>query len=217
MAVGKVEAPNPPASDNPSHRQRRDIVSGESMPEERLVRFVVGPEGVLTPDLARKLPGRGLWVASNRASVETAARKGMFARAAKRSLVAPPELANLVERLLLRRLISGLGLARKAGEITCGFERAMADVVAGRAALMVEAIDGAQDGRRKLRAAARKQERPPRLVGLFTSAELSLALGAENVIHIAFLAGRGADRWTSDVERLSGFRPLFPEGWREDS
>ena len=85
------------------------------------------------------------------------------------------------------------------------------------AALLIEATDGADDGRRKLRAAARRLEKPPRLIGLFTSSELGLALGGENVIHTAFLAGRGADRWTSDVERLSGFRPLFPEGWREDS
>ena len=198
-------------------RERRDLVSGQAMAEARLIRFVAGPGGEVTPDLARKLPGRGLWVASDRTSVETAQRKGLFSRAAKAKLTAPPELPSLVERLLAARLLAGLGLARKAGELEWGFERAQAAIRTGRAALWIEAADGASDGRRKLAAIARKLERPPRLIGLFASADLSLAMGAENVIHTAFLAGRGADRWTSDVERLSGFRPLFPEGWREES
>jgi hypothetical protein len=198
-------------------RERRDIVSGEVMAEDRLIRFVAGPGGQVTPDLARKLPGRGLWVAANRGDIDTAARKGLFARAAKTKLAVAADLADQVEALLLARLLSGLGLARKAGDLICGFEKVLAQVVGGRAALLIEAADGADDGRRKLRAAARKLAKPPRLVGLFTSAEMGLALGGENVIHTAFLAGRGADRWTSDVERLSGFRPLFPEGWREDS
>jgi len=197
-------------------RERRDIVSGEVMAEERLIRFVAGPGGLVTPDLARKLPGRGLWVAADRASVDRAARKGLFARAAKAALTAAPDLADCVEALMTRRLLSALGLARKAGELTSGFERVLAVVAAGNAAFLIEAADGSADGRRKLLAAARRSPRPPRLLGLFAGAELSLALGAENVIHTAFLAGRGADRWTNDVERLSGFRPLFPESWREE-
>jgi hypothetical protein len=187
------------------------------MAEARLIRFVAAPDGQVTPDLARKLPGRGLWVAADRASIDAAVRKGLFARAAKAKIAAAPDLADRVESLLLARLLAGLGLARKAGELTCGFEKVLADVSAGRAAALVEAVDGSGDGRRKLLAAARRSAKPPRLVGLFTSAQLGLALGGENVIHTAFLAGRGADRWTSYVERLSGFRPLFPEGWREDS
>jgi predicted RNA-binding protein YlxR (DUF448 family) len=197
-------------------RERRDIVSGEVMAEERLIRFVAGPGGLVAPDLARKLPGRGLWVAATRASVETAARKGLFARAAKAPLAAPADLADSVESLLMRRLLAALGLARKAGELTSGFEKVLAATVAGRAAFLVEATDGSADGRRKLLAACRRSPRPPRLIGLFACSELSLALGAENVIHTAFLAGRGAERWTNDVERLSGFRPLFPESWREE-
>jgi len=191
-------------------RERRDIVSGEVMDEARLIRFVAGPEGRVAPDLARKLPGRGLWVAADRASVQTAARKGLFARAAKAKLSAPADLADEVERLIGLRLLAGLGLARKAGELTWGHERVLAAIAAGKAAWLVEASDGAEDGRRKVLAAARKVRPPPRLMMAFTGAQLSLALGAQNVIHSAFLAGRGAERWTSDVERLSGFRPLLP-------
>ena len=191
-------------------RERRDLVSGEVMDEARLIRFVVGPEGSVVPDLARKLPGRGLWVAATRAAVDTAARKGLFARAAKAKIVAPGDLADQVERRLCTRLLAALGLARKAGDLTFGFERVLAAVEAGKAAWLIEAIDGSDEGARKLLAAARRAQTEPRLLRVFDSSELSLALGARNVIHTAFLAGRGAQRWTVDVERLAGFRPLFP-------
>jgi hypothetical protein len=192
-------------------RERRDIVSGAVMDEARLIRFVAGPAGEVVPDLARKLPGRGLWVAATREAVETAGRKGLFARAAKARLTAPAGLADQIAALLQIRLLAALGLARKAGDLTFGFERVLAAVASGKVAWLIEASDGAEDGRRKLLAAARRAPAKPRVLAAFSSSELGLALGGSNVIHTAFLAGRGAERWTVDVERLAGFRPLFPE------
>jgi predicted RNA-binding protein YlxR (DUF448 family) len=183
------------------------------MDEGRLVRFVRGPSGQVTPDLGRKLPGRGVWVAADRVSVTTAAKKGLFSRAARERLTAPADLADQVEQLLLLRLRGGLGLARKAGALTCGFEKVAHAVAGGLATCLVEAVDGAEDGRRKLLGLARRAARPVRLIGLFTTAELDLALGMENVVHTALLAGRSTERWTVDVERLAGFRPLYPESW----
>jgi hypothetical protein len=200
-----------------AERRRRDISTGQSQGEEGLIRFVAGPDGQVAPDLGRKLPGRGVWVAADRAAIETAAKKGLFARAAKTKIAVPAGLADAVERLICARLLAGLGLARKAGDLVTGFEKVLSAVGAGRVAVLIEAADGAADGRRKLLAAARRQAKQPLLAGMFTAAELGLALGEENVIHSAFLAGRGADRWTADVRRLAGFRPLLPEGWREDS
>jgi uncharacterized protein len=197
-------------------RERREIVTGEVMEEDRLIRFVAGPGGVVTPDLARKLPGRGLWVAADRASVETAARKGLFSRAAKAKLLVSPDLADQVDRLLRKRVLDGLGLAKRAGDLISGFEKVAAALAAGRAAWLIEASDGAADGRRKILNVARKSPRSAEVLGVYSAEELGLALGGENVIHTAFLAGRGADRWTSDVRRLSGFRPLLPESWREE-
>lgn len=213
MEASAAKAPSTLAA---AARERRDIVSGEVMEEARLIRFVVGPEGQVVPDLARKLPGRGLWVAADRTSVETAAKKGLFARAAKAKVQAAADLADQVEGLLKRRLLSALGLARKAGDITSGFEKVSAAIAAGKAAWLVEARDGAADGRRKLLGLARKQSRPPQVFGVFTAEELGLALGGENVIHTAFLAGRAAERWAEDVRRLEGFGPLLPEDWREE-
>ncbi len=201
-------------------RERRDLVSGAVMPERALIRFVVGPDGVVTPDIARRLPGRGMWVAASRASVDEAVRKGGFSRSAKTRLTAPADLSDQVERLLWRRLLDHLGLARRAGTLTYGFEKVEAAIDGGRVAWLIEASDGAADGRRKLGQAIKRRvanaKRPPRVIGVFSADDLSLALGLGNVIHLAFLVGRGADSWTEDVERLAGFRPLLPESWREE-
>lgn len=205
-----------PATLAQASRERRDLVTSEVMDESRLIRFVAGPEGEVVPDLARKLPGRGFWVAADRVSVETAARKGLFSRAAKRRLAPAADLADQVADLLSRRLLAGLGLARRAGNLVMGFEKVQAGLLAGRVAILIEATDGAPDGRRKILAAVRRSGRPVRLVGLYASEEMGLALGEENVIHTAFLAGRWAERWAIDLDRLGGFRPLFPESWREE-
>lgn len=205
-----------PATKAAADRERRDIASGEVMEEDRLIRFVAGRDGVVVPDLARKLPGRGLWVEATRAAVDLAVRKNAFSRAAKTKLSPPADLADQVERLLARRIVEGLGLARRAGDLIFGFEKVQEVLSTGRAAWLIEASDGAEDGRRKILQAARRAAQQPRLLGAFTSDELGLALGLDNVIHLAFLAGRGAKRWSADVDRLAGFRPLLPESWREE-
>jgi len=192
-------------------RERRDLVTHQVMEEPRLIRFVAAPDGSVLPDLGRKLPGRGLWVAADRASVETAARKNLFARSAKAPLKAGPDLADLVEAGLVRRCLDQLGLARREGVLISGFEKAAAAIRSGRAAWLIEASDGASDGRNKLTALVRHQA--TRVCGIFDAGDLSLALGLENAIHTVLLAGGRADRWTQEVERLAGFRPLTPLEW----
>ncbi len=206
---------SPPRTHAEASRQRRDIVSGEVMAEARLIRFVASPDGGVAPDLGRKLPGRGLWVEASRASLEAAVKRGAFSRAAKTKLRAPGDLADQVEALILQRIAHTLGLARRSGALTFGFEKASGAIASGKAAWMIEAIDGAADGRRKLLQIAHRLAAPPRLLGVFSSEEMGLALGLGPVVHSAFLAGRGLESWTADVDRLSGFRPLLPESWRE--
>lgn len=187
------------------------------MPEARLIRFVAGPEGQVAPDLGRKLPGRGLWVEATRTAVDTAVSRGLFSRAAKARVTAPADLADQVEILLERRALERLGLARRAGALTWGFEKASAAIASGKVAWMVEAADGSPDGRRKLLGVARKQSRPPRLCGCFSAEQLSLATGAGHVIHLVFLAGRWAERWSEEIGRLAGFRPILPTSWGEEA
>ena len=192
-------------------RERRDLVSHQVMDESRLIRFVAGPEGQVVPDLGRKLPGRGLWVEATRAAVDQAVRKNGFSRAAKTPLSAPADLSDTIERLLVRRCLDQLGLARREGVLISGFEKSAAAIRSGKAAWLVEAADGSADGRGKLLALASHQT--ARICGAFGADDLSLALGLENAIHAVLLAGGRADRWTIEVERLAGFRPLRPPHW----
>ena len=198
-------------------RERRDLVTHEVMDESRLIRFVAAPDGSVAPDLARKLPGRGLWVAADRASVEAAVKKNLFSRAAKAPLKPAGDLAELVESLLVRRCLDQLGLARREGVLISGFEKAAAAIRSGKAAWLIEAADGSADGRGKLLALATHQAPRPKTCGAFTADDLSLALGLENAIHAVLLEGGRADRWTFEVERLAGFRPLTPPEWRGDA
>ncbi|MDE2183162.1 MAG: RNA-binding protein [Alphaproteobacteria bacterium] len=189
-------------------RERRCIVTGATAPEDRLVRFVVGPDADIVPDLDAKLPGRGLWVAAERATLAKAVAKQAFAKAAKATVKVAEDLPDHVERLLVARMQSDLGLARRAGLAFLGFDnvlRAMDAKVPPR--LLIEASDGAADGRRKLaNAAFARGIEAPTIDGL-TSDELGLALGRENVIHAAVKPGALADRLLLNATRLQGFRP----------
>ncbi|MDV6331422.1 RNA-binding protein [Asticcacaulis sp. 201] len=193
--------------------QRRDIASGETVPTDGLIRFVVSPDGILTPDIAHKLPGRGLWVAADRGALEIALKKNIFSRAAKRQVKAEPTLVPLVHDLLRRRCLDLLGLARREGGIVNGFEKVLANVKSGKAAWVIDASDGAEDGRKRILSAVAAQTHSPNVCGSFSNAELSLALGTENAIHVALLSGRRVKRWSLEMKRLSGFETLIPEGW----
>lgn len=195
-------------------RERKDLASGQVMDEARLIRFVPAPDGTVTPDLGRKLPGRGLWVEASRDAIDLVARKGLFARAAKANVKAPEGLSDMVERLLIRRCLDQLGLARREGVLISGFEKCHAALKAGQAAWLIEASDGSADGRAKLMVAVEKSSRSVEVCGLFPSSDLGLALGLENAIHHVLPAGRRAERWSEEVRRLAGFRPLLPESWR---
>ncbi|WP_292034735.1 MULTISPECIES: RNA-binding protein [unclassified Brevundimonas] len=197
-------------------RDRQDLVTRQVLDESRLIRFVPAPDGSVAPDLARKLPGRGLWVAADRASIEAAVKKNLFARSAKAPLKPASDLADLVEKLLVRRCLDQLGLARREGVLISGFEKSAAAIRGGRAAWVIEAADGSADGRGKLLALAKHPSPAPKICGAFTADDLSLALGLENAIHAVLLQGGRADRWTIEVERLAGFRPLRPESWRRN-
>jgi hypothetical protein len=194
-------------SDESLHtRERRCIVTARVLPDSALVRFVVDPHGTLVPDVAAKLPGRGLWVSADRAILERAMAKGHFPRAAKAPVAVPADLCARVEMLLVARLSSELGLARRAGQIVLGFDSVMRALEHRLPpAVLVEASDGAADGRRKL--LAKTKAAPLPVVDCLTGVELSLALGRENVIHAALKSGRIAERITADAGRLRGFRP----------
>ncbi len=188
-------------------RERRDIVSGEVMPENRLIRFAAAPDGTIVPDVAAKLPGRGMWVEASRAAITTAVEKKLFARAAKTNVIAASDLPARTEILLVARMTGDLGMARRSGALVLGFDNVQRQLEGPKPPkALVEAFDGSKDGKRKLYAAAHRLELKCVVIETLTSAELGLALGRENVIHAAVQPGGLADRLIFDAERLSGFR-----------
>jgi len=193
-------------------RERRCIVTGEVMPDSRLVRFVAAPDGQVVPYVAAKLPGRGLWVTATRKAVTQAVEKKLFARAAKANVTAAADLAERTEKALVTRMLGDLGIARRSGALVLGFDNVLRALDSARPAnVLIEAIDGSGDGKRKLYNAAHARGLKPQVLECLTSAELGLALGRENVIHAAVQPGGLAERLTFDAERLQGFRPAGNE------
>jgi uncharacterized protein len=195
--------------DEDAMRDRRCIVTGEVMPENRLVRFVAGPDGVVVPDAAAKLPGRGLWVTASAAAIAQAVDKKLFARAAKASVTATVDLPERAQKALAARMLGDLGLARRSGALILGFDNVLRALESPKPPrVLIEAFDGSADGKRKLYAAAHRLGLNCYVIETLTSPELGLALGRENVIHAAVQAGGLAERLIFDAERLKGFRPL---------
>jgi uncharacterized protein len=182
--------------------QRRCIVTGEVRDRAELLRFVIGPDGAVVPDIDERLPGRGLWLTPRRDIVERAVAKRMFARAARRPVAAPPELADRIESLLARRCSDWLGLARRAGLAVAGFDRVSEAVRHGRAALLLCALDGADAGRRKLAALGRDVPSASVLTGV----ELGAAFGRDRIVHAAIGGGTLCRRLRRDLARLAGLR-----------
>lgn len=188
--------------------ERRCLVTREAAPREGLVRFVIGPEGGVVPDVAERLPGRGLWVSATRAAIETAATKGLFAKAAKAPARAPADLADQVERLLLERALGLLGFARRAGALVYGFERVTARLEAGGVAVLIEASDAAPESAAKMSARAGAC----RIVRLFSRDELGGALGRPELVHLALADGKLAEAFLAASARLAGLRGLVEVG-----
>jgi hypothetical protein len=202
---------------------RRCIVTMERLPQDQMIRFVLGPDRAVVPDLAAKLPGRGAWVTASAEAVGAAASKGAFARAFKAPAKASPNLSAEVEKLLAKRTLDQLGLARRAGELILGFEQVREAIRKAAPACLLEASDGAEDGRGKVLAllqgvhgpdASSEGERPenrelPPVAGCFSADELGMALGRGRVIHACLKQGRFARSWMGELARLSGFRRVW--------
>lgn len=196
------EAGEPIPEQDETGPSRRCIASGEVRPAEGMLRFVAGPDGNVVPDLAARLPGRGIWLSARRDMVNTAVAKNLFSKAARRKLTAPADLGDLIERLLARRCVELLGLARRAGQAIVGFEKVKAELKSKRGAVLLAASDGAADGRDKIRALAPALP----LIEVFSAAELGAAFGRDHSVHVLLLPGKLAESVRIEAARLSGFR-----------
>jgi len=186
-------------------KERLCIATGDTASVDGLVRFVTGPDARIVPDILEKLPGRGMWVASNRAALTQAIKKSAFRRAARGPVEINENLPDLVCELLSKSALDLLGLARKAGAVVQGFTKVEQAIRQGDVAVLVVARDGAEDSLRKISALTKESEGLKR-VDSFSRDELGLAFGRENVVHAALKPGRLTDRFLREARRLDGFR-----------
>ena len=182
--------------------ERKCIVTGESQPKAGLIRFVIGPDDMVVPDILARLPGRGIYVSADRAALEKAARKGLFSRAARQPVKVPEDLADLVEALMLRRVVDLVSLARKASGAVMGYEKVKDWLKKGKAATLLQASDGSERGKEKLRPPGG----PETVITCLTAGELGLAFGRERAIHAALAAGGLNNRVVEEAARLVGLR-----------
>jgi len=182
--------------------ERRCVVTGQILPKSRLLRFVVSPDGEVVADVAGRLPGRGIWLCPSRDVVNTALGKKLFARAARRQVRVPDDLADRIEVMLVSRCLSTLGMARRSGQAVAGYEKVRAEILAGRARVLVEASDGAKDGSARIRALGK--ELP--VVDLLDSSELGGVFGRDATVHGALAPGALAASLLEQAGLLAGFR-----------
>jgi predicted RNA-binding protein YlxR (DUF448 family) len=187
--------------------ERTCIVTRKVCEPAELIRFVATPQGGVVADLKGRLPGRGAWVAANRRTVEQAVARRLFARALKREVTAPDELAIQVEAQLRQQALSALAIARKAGSLAQGFDQVEAALRSGKARAWISAADAAEDGIRKLRnaAAAAATGQPVEFVQAFGSGEIGSVFGRDALMHVAFLEGGAGEMALASIRKWKNF------------
>lgn len=190
---------------------RTCIVTRTAQSPDGMIRFVLGPDGTVVPDLRARLPGRGAWVCARRADIATAVKKRAFNRAFRTpDAAAPADLPDRIAAALRADLRQAIALANKAGCVVAGFAKVEA-AIGGQpgAAAVIHASDASPDGRRKLGAALHRRHgdamsRVP-IIDDLSEDELDMALGRDHVIHAALVAGVGAAGCLARWRRLRSF------------
>lgn len=196
------------ADDNGSERQcavTRDVLSPDD-----LIRFVLAPDGDIVPDLERRLPGRGVWVTCDKKIVEKALITKAFAKSLKLPVNVPPDLAERLDGLLLRRLTETLALANKAGRVVAGFQQVESALEKGQVGVLLHATEAADDGclklDRKFKAIQRDRGQEAPITAILTITEMSLAMGRPNVVHAALISGGLSEPFLREARRLARYR-----------
>lgn len=180
----------------------------ESLPKAELVRFVVAPDGTVLPDVAARLPGRGMWLSARADVIDSPRARGALARAGKAAGVAgairvPDDLAGQTRAALAARIADLVGLARRAGQAVAGHARVTEWIASGRVGLLVQAADGAAAGRGKMA----RQAPGAMVVAPLEAAELGRMFGRDHAVHVAIAPGRLAGLIAEDCRRLAGMQP----------
>ena len=171
-----------------------------------MIRFVLGPENQVVPDLRRKLPGRGVWVTAKQAKVEEAVKKGAFERGFKQKVSVDPELAGLLGQLLKAQATSALGIVKKAGLLVSGFSKVETALQKEDIVLMIHARDASADSTGKLaRLASAMEQEHQTDMNTWSGEELDSATGGANVTHLVVIEGGASKALESAIMRLNEY------------
>jgi predicted RNA-binding protein YlxR (DUF448 family) len=183
---------------------RRCIVTRTQGERGQMIRFVLAPDRSVVPDLAARLPGRGMWLSPRADVVETARVHGQlsraFARAARGPVNVPADLVDVLQAGLTRRVIDHLGLARRAGQAVAGYAKLREWLASGQVGLVIQASDGSEDERRRALSGSKD-------IGVawpLDGAALGAIFGRDYTVHVAVAKGRLADVLNNEILRLSG-------------
>jgi predicted RNA-binding protein YlxR (DUF448 family) len=198
-----------------SNPERLCAVTRQCLEPKHLLRFVRAPDGLIVPDLDRRLPGRGVWIGCDRRLVEKAVARKVFASSLKTNVEVPGDLAERLDTLLVKRAGETLSLANKAGLVVAGFDKVQAALDGTGVTAVLHGTDAAADGRskidRKYKAIQASRGRPAVIVDVLTIAQLSLAIGRGNVVHAALIPGGLSDRFLDEAGRLWRYRAFATE------
>lgn len=191
--------------------ERTCILSRRTAPREELIRLALGPDGQVAPDIRARAPGRGAWIGVGRQALDEANAKGRLKGALARALKAgeldvPADLGERIEAALRSQALDRLGLEARGGTLLTGSERIEQAARAGKVHLLIHAADAGEDGNRTLDQAWRVGGgRPQGLVFPEERTILSMALGRENVVHIALTDAAAARRVLHAINRWQAF------------
>jgi predicted RNA-binding protein YlxR (DUF448 family) len=191
--------------------ERKCILSGEHEAQDNLIRLALGPDGQIAPDIRAKAPGRGAWIGVDRSTLESALAKGKLKGALARAfktgeIVIPADLGERIATALRQATLDRLGLEARSGTLLTGSEKIETAARKGDVHMLIHAADAAEDGSRKLDQAWRMGDGEARgLVFPEGRAILSLALGRQNVVHIALIDRAAAARVRHALERWRAF------------
>ncbi|MDI2091095.1 RNA-binding protein [Commensalibacter oyaizuii] len=188
-------------SDESKQQQRCCLVTREKGNPEGLIRFVISPDNVVVPDLTERLPGRGMWLKADQNVLHMAIERRVFSRAAQCQVEVPENLSSMIINGLQCRIKNSLGLARRAGQVTFGFEKVREKISQNVVGLIIQATNGSEEERKRLLSGAKHLPN----IAIFTAKELGILFGREYVVHAAIHTGSFVYRILCDNRRLAGF------------
>lgn len=192
--------------------ERRCAQTKQVLNISQMVRFVANDIGEIFPDVSARAPGRGVWIKADKEILNNAIKANAFSKSLKRACHPKPELTEQTIDALYQKAIGFIGLAKRAGQIILGFDQVSDFVRKSPAAFIIEAKDGAKDGRDKILNLSNKWNNV-QIIGCFSSDDLGKVLGRDNIIHALMPKGQFAQNWNLELNRLSGFVPLMPQEW----